>query len=837
MRHLGRIVFRVSDRAFPGPLLKHGRVCALFLSCVQDKGTKENKMKRLSIVACLAAIAIVFVGCQSMALKSGDANERMKAVKAITEQEELLEVTRNKDYKNDVRLDALQRLTKQRGIWRVWCENGENKEIAEKALDLLTEEDLLARVALLHSYEESAEEKEERESSEKKKGMAFGAAVLAVNAGGAAAASKANDAGGKAAADVGTKAANAGLAMAFSEQKEPEPNMAIRTNEALVAVGKLKTLPAISAVALNSTIESVQLNALRKFLCATKDVQMLKDVACEGCLRNAKVTWYRNLDGNGHNILRQNKIIAIRQIQDSAALTNVIDRGYGESRKYAFARLIQIKDFDVAAEMLCKYDIGTFLAVEGNRDISDANAAKLVARFPQERNCIKLALDAKSPAIAKVAVKRVKNESALLSIARKTSVFDIFKSAISRISDERSYEDIVVAGGDKSEYAIGLLKDTDYILMVFGKADKGVVRTALAKKIAEKDITAELCSNEKEGSIKRILFGRAADDVQLEVFASSQDDFRVWAAEQIAASRITVELCEAETHLPTRRVLRKRAPDEVKAELAKRRAEKIKKAVAIAERDGKELLELVATKKSDQIDTKKIATFFGGRLLFFKYAEIVNNEYTVDSGRKACFVSAEKPSAGNWNNNTPLNIQVMFEQGSSGVKELFSSGDKVSAGGIVRKICPIYVDIDGDVVAEKDGLGIQKTTHIFDLYDPDDVVLDSMLADSGKSPTVRYAESVGWEFNPQSAGEAKQDSPKSNTGKAARTIGDVVDTVKEVKEPKDQEPSKLREGGSQNSDAGETGKKETSDMKDALKKAKSSSPDDDLDSLLNSIDN
>ena len=58
----------------------------------------------------------------------------MDAVKSITEQPELLEVALEKSYKNDIRLYALDRIESQHGIWRVWCENGDNRDIADKAL-------------------------------------------------------------------------------------------------------------------------------------------------------------------------------------------------------------------------------------------------------------------------------------------------------------------------------------------------------------------------------------------------------------------------------------------------------------------------------------------------------------------------------------------------------------------------------------------------------------------------------------------------------------------------------------------------------------------------------
>ena len=732
--------------------------------------------------AFVTVLLILVAGCTSMALKSSDAAKRMQAVAEVKNQSNLLEIALDREYKNDVRLAALKKLTNQRNFWRVWCANGDNRELADKALELLTDESLLTRVALLHSYEESAEEQEERESNEKMKGMAIGAAALAVNAGGAVAGSKAKGAGGAVAAQAGTRAANAGLAIAISEQKDPEPNMAIRTNEAIVAVGKMKTVAAVSNVAALSTIECVQLPAFRRFLHTTDSTNVLKYVAINGRMEGNSRCWYSN-----DIETKKNKVIAIAQLVDPNILTEVIKAQERDSSYYAFARLIQLKAFGHATEMLCAYHVHRFLPSVGyGEDVSDANAAKLVARFPEERNCIKLALGSESSAVARAAADRITDEPALLSIARKTSVFSVFKSAISRVSDERSYEDIVLAGGNKSEYAIGLLKDTDYVLELFGKAEREDVRVAIAKRIAEKDITADLCENEK-------------------------------------AKRVKVALLE-------------RASVEVKAELARRRAEKIKKAVAIAEKDGEELLDLVATKKSDQIDVKKVASIFKGRLLLFKHADMINNDITRDNGRKGCLLHAEKPSKDTWKVNTPLSIEVLFEYGSHGVKEIFSFGNKTVAGGIVRGGSHFFVEIEGEIAPASESLSMEKITHIFDLYDPDDVILDSMLAESDKSPTALYAESAGWELPTASQ------SVVGTIKDVAQAVGEVKKAVDEFKAAKEKVGEAVDAVKKESSTAWSGVKNVIKDgMKDALGNGKSEPKkalegDLDLDALLKDLD-
>lgn len=90
-------------------------------------------------------------------------------------------------------------------------------------------------------------------------------------------------------------------------------------------------------------------------------------------------------------------------------------------------------------------------------------------------------------------------------------------------------------------------------------------------------------------------------------------------------------------------------------------------------------------------------------------------------------------------------MNVSFEPKSPGVKEKFSSGDKVIAFGIVKKNSHIWMEMSGNVVAKDQGLGDKEILHIFDVFDPDDEALDLTVSGADKSPTARYAESVGWE--------------------------------------------------------------------------------------------
>ena len=59
-------------------------------------------MKQILLGTCMAVLlAVGFAGCQSAGLKSDDAATRMKAVREIKEQDDLLDVARGKEYPND----------------------------------------------------------------------------------------------------------------------------------------------------------------------------------------------------------------------------------------------------------------------------------------------------------------------------------------------------------------------------------------------------------------------------------------------------------------------------------------------------------------------------------------------------------------------------------------------------------------------------------------------------------------------------------------------------------------------------------------------------------------
>ena len=68
-------------------------------------------------------------------------------------------------------------------------------------------------------------------------------------------------------------------------------SLSSRTNEALVAVGRLSSLSACSNVAVNCTVPSVQLAAFRKFLEQTTDEDALRYVLEHGKMRGASVEY------------------------------------------------------------------------------------------------------------------------------------------------------------------------------------------------------------------------------------------------------------------------------------------------------------------------------------------------------------------------------------------------------------------------------------------------------------------------------------------------------------------------------------------------------------------
>lgn len=673
-----------------------------------------------NLVAAMTAGASL-VGCQSMSLKSDDPQKRMDAVKSITEQPELLEVALEKSYKNDIRLYALDRIESQHGIWRVWCENGDNRDIADKAFSLIKEDTFLMRIALLSSYEESQNEKDARLAKERRSEMLLGGAKVALNVAGALAGGSAGRSSGSAAAvKVGATTANAGLSMAFTPQSSVAPEMSCRTNEAVQALARIKSLEAVSNVVVYSTVPCVQTAALRRFIPETQSVAVLKDVAKNGNVSGSRVC------GFGRGGLRRepsaedqkNILLAFKHIGDPVAITNVIANAGDYSKQVGFARLIQLKAYDQIVAVMCKYDI--------SKKIADQAVSHLPAK---QKYYEELALKAKLNNIRAVAVSKVENQKVLseivfnedsdlralalsrltdqeelVKVAKNIYDFETFKTAFNKIDNIRLLEDFILSESGlyishKFNYALANIKDGAFLIELLNKAKDLKARKAIAEAIPQADITVDLYEKEKDKEIRRILKNRASEEVQ--------------------------------------------------QELARVRLEKIKKAIVIAERDGKELLDLIATKKGDQIDGKKIAGFFSGRFLIIKDSKMLNNgvvKYINGERREGCVIIAEKPTGDEWKRNTSMFMDVIFAAGASSVKEKFTSGNNVIAMGVVDGNSHIAFEMFGCVVAKDNGLSDKEILHVFDVFDPYDEALDLTVSGADKSPTARYAESVGWEL-------------------------------------------------------------------------------------------
>ena len=737
MRSFGRIFSVVRLGLSQGLNKLQEKIAPSFFSDLLTRAITEKNKMRLQVVFNLVVAMTAgasLVGCQSMSLKSDNPQKRMDAVKSITEQPELLEVALEKSYKNDIRLYALDRIESQHGIWRVWCENGDNRDIADKAFSLIKEDPFLMRIALLSSYEESQDEKKARLAKERRSEMLLGGTKVALNVAGALAGGSASYSSGSAAAvKVGATTANAGLSMAFTPQSSVAPEMSCRTNEAVQALARIKSLEAVSNVVVYSTVPCVQTAALRRFIPETQSVAILKDVAKNGNVSGSRVC------GFGRGGLRRepsaedqkNILLAFNNIGDPVAITNVIANAGDYSKQVGFARLIQLKAYDQIVAVMCGHEMTEFIRAEpGKRDISQKDAEKIVSRLPAEQKYYEeLALKAKSNNIRAVAVSTVENQKVLseivfngdsdlralalsrltdqeelVKVAKNIYDFETFKTAFNKIDNVRLLEDFILSQSrlyisDKFNYAIANIKDGAFLIELLNKAKDFKPRKAIAEAIPQADITVDLYEKEKDKEIRRILKNRASEEVQ--------------------------------------------------QELARVRLEKIKKAIVIAERDGKELLDLIATKKGDQIDGKKVAEFFGGRFLIVKDAEMGNNSvgrHIDDERIEGCLVRASKPTGDQWKFNTPITVNVSFEPKSPGVKEKFSSGDKVIAFGIVKKNSHIWMEMSGNVVAKDQGLGDKEILHIFDVFDPDDEALDLTVSGADKSPTARYAESVGWEL-------------------------------------------------------------------------------------------
>ena len=146
-------------------------------------------MKRIIVMtAGLAVVAAGVVGCLSAQLRSEDPQTRLAAVGEVKEQAVLQEIAEGGEYRDDVRVAAIKRLSDQQRVLRIWSESEDKPEIARGALDSIKDDDFLVQVAL-----------------------------------------------------------------------------SPRTNEALVAVGRLSSLSACSNVAVSCTTPSVQLAAFRRY--------------------------------------------------------------------------------------------------------------------------------------------------------------------------------------------------------------------------------------------------------------------------------------------------------------------------------------------------------------------------------------------------------------------------------------------------------------------------------------------------------------------------------------------------------------------------------------------
>ena len=673
-----------------------------------------------NLVAAMTAGASL-VGCQSMSLKSDDPQKRMDAVKSITEQPELLEVALEKSYKNDIRLYALDWIESQHGIWRVWCENGDNRDIADKAFSLIKEDPFLMRIALLSSYEESQNEKEARLAKERRSEMLLGGAKVALNVAGALAGGSAGRSSGSAAAvKVGATTANAGLSMAFTPQSSVAPEMSCRTNEAVQALARIKSLEAVSNVVVYSTVPCVQTAALRRFIPETKSVAILKDVAKNGNVSGSRVCAF------GRGGLRRepsaedqkNILLAFKHIGDPVAVTNVIANAGDYSRQVGFARLIQLKAYDQIVAVMCKYDISKKIADQAVSHLPAEQKYYEELALKAKLNNIRAAAVSKvenqkvlseivfngDPDLRALALSRLTDQEELVKVAKNIYDFETFKTAFNKIDNIRLLEDFILSESGlyisrKFNYALANIKDGAFLIELLNKAKDLKARKAIAEAIPQAEITVDLYEKEKDKEIRRILKNRASEEVQ--------------------------------------------------QELARVRLEKIKKAIVIAERDGKELLDLIATKKGDQIDGKKIAGFFSGRFLIIKDSKMLNNgvvKHINGERREGCVIIAEKPTGDDLKRNTSMFMDVIFASGASSVKEKFTSGNNVIAMGVVDGNSHIAFEMFGCVVAKDNGLSDKEILHIFDVFDPDDEALDLTVSGADKSPTARYAESVGWEL-------------------------------------------------------------------------------------------
>ena len=288
-------------------------------------------MKRIiMMMAGLVAVAMGVVGCLSAQLRSEDPQTRLAAVGEVKEQSVLQEIAQGAEYRDDVRVAAMKRLSDQQDLWRIWSENEDNPEIARGALDALNDDDYLVQVSL-----------------------------------------------------------------------------SSRTNEALVAVERLASLSACSNVAVRSTAVPVQLAAFRKFLEQTQDEDALRYALEHGAMRGADVKYPQEAPDGARSVEDENRLLALKRIIKPKTLFSVANESSGAAAHYAFGGLIHRGALNDVVMLLCTQPASKFLSGGENGDISDASAEKFVDKFPESRQHIVLARDAKSFAVAKAAVARV----------------------------------------------------------------------------------------------------------------------------------------------------------------------------------------------------------------------------------------------------------------------------------------------------------------------------------------------------------------------------------------------------------------------------------------------
>ena len=397
-------------------------------------------MKRLLMVACPAALAVVLAGCQSMALKSEDAAERMKAVRSIKDQDDLLDVALEKEYRDDVRLAAVERMEKMHALWRVWCFAVDNPALADKAFSRITDEKYLMRIALLAAYEESADE----EDSRKKKEMATAGAAMGAGFGGSMLGAKAKGPGAKMAADTGTRVATQSIASAMPEKLKSAPYSPSQTNNAVAAAQKIATGDILEAIAKQSTAEPVQTVALRQYM-RFAPTNTLAEVVKHGGLSEARISSSSYSDKD----MRQNFISAAREIKDAALLEDLVEHGSLRpiAKKIVLARLFQMKEYgrvgrlmwecgaterDLRLVVPCVKDAKTLVAIFGEKN---------VAGILPEKELVTIGVPGGSHSDLPLAKARdvlglVSSNDVFVELALSAKLFSIRQAAIERISGD-----------------------------------------------------------------------------------------------------------------------------------------------------------------------------------------------------------------------------------------------------------------------------------------------------------------------------------------------------------------------------------------------------------------